>query len=165
MFLTIDINSVQSLVAIIGGVLGILGAISGIYLRYSKKLQDKQATKNKEKQKLNDVFSKVDRMAAQIDDITNSQKELREQYAAFEKKFDHLETQELRYMINDSFLGYDTIHEVPDEQLLNAADCCEIYLNKGLNHATGARCKLIAEEIDRRARAKAGIGDKHGDKK
>ena len=164
MFLSIDINSVQTIIAIITGSLSILGVLSGVYLKYSKKRKNQQDKKSKDRKKFEDVCGKIDQLVNKVEELNESQKELKQQYAEFENKFDHLETQELRYMINDSFLGYGTIHEVPDDQLLNAADCCEIYLNKGLNHATGARCKLIAEEVDRRARARAGVDTKDAKK-
>lgn len=159
MVILYSLQNVSIIVSIITGILGILGTCSGIYLKYSKKIKEKQTKKSQEKKKLSNVFDTVDKLVEKVDKIVESQEEIKEQYNSFAERFDSLETQELRYMINDSFLGYDSIHEVPDEQLLNAADCCEIYLGKGLNHATGARCKLIAEEIEKRARIRAGVDE------
>ena len=159
---TIDLNSIQTIVAIVSGILGISGVVSGIYLKYSKKIKQQKEKKKQDREKFETMYKTIDKLIVAINEINKNQQDLRQRYSEFENKFDHLETQELRYMINDSFLGYGNIHEVPDDQLLNAADCCEVYLNKGLNHATGARCKLIAEEVERRVRARAGVDKKDG---
>lgn len=69
-----------------------------------------------------------------------------------EKRYDSLETQELKYIINDAFFSCGGhVENIPYEMLVNAAECAEIYLSKGLNHETGARCHLIFEELRRRA--------------
>ena len=54
-------------------------------------------------------------------------------------------------MINDVYNGYGKAENIPYEMLLNASQCCEIYVeDKHLNHEIGARCKLINEELERR---------------
>ena len=150
-----NLSEISTIVAIIAGILGIAGTISGLYMKYSTKAKERKTKKQQviaQQQELPKVLKSIDERLIAIESKQNSsQEEIKE----LKEKFDHLETQELRYMINDSFLGYNNIHEVPNEQLLNAADCCEIYLAKGLNHATGARCKLIAAEIDRREKKRA----------
>lgn len=71
---------------------------------------------------------------------------------ALEKRYDALETQQLKYIINDAFFSCGGhVENIPYEVLVNAAECAEIYLAKGLNHETGARCHLIFEELQRRA--------------
>ena len=40
--------------------------------------------------------------------------------------------------------------DIPQEVLVNASECCDSYLSKGLNHEVGARCKIIYKEIERR---------------
>lgn len=72
--------------------------------------------------------------------------------AKLEKRYDALETQQLKYIINDAFFscGGD-LEKMPYEMLVNAAECAAIYLSKGLNHETGARCRLIYKELERRA--------------
>ena len=55
-------------------------------------------------------------------------------------------------MINDAYFGYTNIHEIPDDILTNACECCEIYVNKRHhNHEIKPRCKLMWEEQERRA--------------
>lgn len=69
-----------------------------------------------------------------------------------EKRYDALETQQLKYIINDAFFSCNGhVEDMPYEVLINAAECADIYLSKGLNHETGARCKLIYAELERRA--------------
>jgi hypothetical protein len=71
---------------------------------------------------------------------------------SLEKRYDQLETQQLKYIINDAFFSCGGhVENIPYEVLVNAAECAEIYLSKGLNHETGARCHLIFEEMRRRA--------------
>lgn len=71
---------------------------------------------------------------------------------SLEKRYDQLETQQLKYIINDAFFSCGGhVENIPYEVLVNAAECAEIYLAKGLNHETGARCHLIFEELRRRA--------------
>lgn len=71
---------------------------------------------------------------------------------SLEKRYDQLETQQLKYIINDAFFSCGGhVENIPYEVLVNAAECAEIYLAKGLNHETGARCQLIFKELQRRA--------------
>lgn len=71
---------------------------------------------------------------------------------SLEKRYDQLETQQLKYIINDAFFSCGGhVENIPYEVLVNAAECAEIYLAKGLNHETGARCHLIFQELQRRA--------------
>lgn len=69
-----------------------------------------------------------------------------------EKRYDALETQQLKYIINDAFFSCNGhVEDMPYEVLVNAAECADIYIKKGLNHETGARCKIIYAELERRA--------------
>lgn len=71
---------------------------------------------------------------------------------SLENRYDQLETQQLKYIINDAFFSCGGhVENIPYEVLVNAAECAEIYLAKGLNHETGARCHLIFQELQRRA--------------
>ena len=158
-----SLQEISTIVAIIAGILGIAGTVSGLYMKYSTKAKDRKTKMQQavaQQQELPKVLKSIDE---RLTTIENKQNSSQEEIKDLKEKFDDLETQELRYMINDSFLGYNNIHEVPNEQLLNAADCCRIYLAKGLNHATGARCKLIAAEIERREKKRA-EGQQDGDK-
>lgn len=71
---------------------------------------------------------------------------------SLENRYNQLETQQLKYIINDAFFSCGGhVENIPYEVLVNAAECAEIYLAKGLNHETGARCHLIFQELQRRA--------------
>lgn len=159
--------TVEGTIAIISSVVGIIATVSGLYLKFSKRLQEKRKKKRQREEKIDKIPETMERLERKLDENWHLQEnnrerieELSETFELFAARFDHLETTQLRYMINDAFLGYNNIHEVSDEQLLNAADCCDIYLSKGLNHKTGAKCKLIAEEVEKRARLRA-EGDRH----
>lgn len=66
--------------------------------------------------------------------------------------YDEFTTQNLKYMINDAYFGYNDIHEIPDDVLTNACECCDIYVNKKhKNHEIRPRCKLLWDEQERRA--------------
>ena len=92
---------------------------------------------------INNIKDDINEMKSGMEDINNQFKEMKE-------KTDKFETQQLKYMINDAFYSFNGIEEIPDEVLINASQCCDIYVGKGLNHETGARCKLIYAELERR---------------
>ena len=94
---------------------------------------------------------KIDKLQEDVEEIKEQQFVMSNQQEAYEKHFDEYETQQLRYMISDVFFSYSSIEDIPDEMLLNAEENCGIYLGKGLNHETAARCKVIEKEIERRA--------------
>lgn len=104
----------------------------------------------------------------QLDSIQNSLSDIKEdqniikynqqvqdkRLEKLEKRYDALETQQLKYIINDAFFSCNGhVEDMPYEMLVNAAECADIYLKKGLNHETGARCKIIYAEMERRATA------------
>lgn len=66
---------------------------------------------------------------------------------------------DIKYMINDTFLGYNNVHEVPYENLIVAIEGCDIYTSKGYNHEIGARCKILCEEFERREKMKGEGGE------
>jgi hypothetical protein len=64
--------------------------------------------------------------------------------ARFLIDYDDFTTQNLKYMINDAFFSYHSIKEIPEEILINACECCEIYVNKKQkNHEIRPKCLLL----------------------
>ena len=122
-------------------------------------------------QKLNNVASglestvkKIDDMSTDITNLKEDMENLTDQISDMQEKTEKFEVQQLKYMINDAFYSFNNIEEIPDEVLINASQCCDIYVGKGLNHETGARCRLIYEELERRQSRLAHRkqeGDKH----
>ena len=151
--------SVGEITAIIGAVLAILtSVIIPLYKYFNKKHKDYE----KNVQKLVAVDKQVDSLISQIDKVTElcntlavAQTEMNNTCKDLLSKMDRFETQQLKHIINDAFLGYDCIEEIPDEILIGASQSCDIYVGKGLNHETGSRCKLIYKELERRQILKA----------
>ena len=151
--------SVGEITAIIGAVVAILtSVIIPLYKYFNKKHKDYE----KNVQKLIEVDKQVDGLITQIDKVTElcntlatAQNDMHNTCKNLLSKMDRFETQQLKHIINDAFLGYSCIEEIPDEILIGASQSCDIYIGKGLNHETGSRCKLIYKELERRQILKA----------
>lgn len=120
----------------------------------------KQQRKNKKRNECIDALpNDLAEIKSGISDIKTDQNVIKfnqqmaeQRMTRLEKRYDALETQQLKYIINDAFFSYgDDLEKMPYEVLVNAAECADIYLSKGLNHETGARCHLIYAELERRA--------------
>lgn len=132
---------------------------------------------NKKKKQYENTIKKILKLETEVDEITNKinniaticsqlsdlQSQASETYKALMTQMDRFETQHLKHVINDAFLGYDCIEDIPDEVLIGASQSCDIYVGKGLNHETGARCKIIYKELERRQMLRAHVqeGDHH----
>ncbi len=150
------LTAVTEIQAIVGTICAI---ITTILVPVSAKLI-KQHNKNKKRiETLDGVPNALKDIQDGISDIKEDQnvikynQQLQEKnMKSLEKRYDQLETQQLKYIINDAFFSCGGhVENIPYEVLVNAAECAEIYLAKGLNHETGARCHLIFEELRRRA--------------
>lgn len=127
--------------------LGILVALSGFLTPPIMKIVKRYKKCKAEQKRRNDIIDSLPCTLEKIERrlITN------ETYLASTKKqFDKFEVHQLKYIINDALFGYETVDEIPQEVLVNASECCDSYLSKGLNHEIGARCKIIYKEIERR---------------
>lgn len=119
-----------------------------------KKQKNEKKRRNSIIDSLPDKLEKIDVRLCSSENCTTSIK----------KQFDKFEVHQLKYIINDAFFGYKTVMEIPQEVLINASECCDSYLSKGLNHEVGARCKIIYKEIERRELEKSQCKDsKEGD--
>ena len=146
-------NFLTITVAEISGIIGIVATVTTVFLvpflKWHKKRKKQQEDDRLERQEtlrlLKDLKSKV----LVID------KGVAENFATLEKfllDYDDFTTQNLKFMINDAFFTYSTVFEIPDEVLINACECCEIYVNKKhKNHEIKPRCRLLWEELERRA--------------
>ena len=159
--------SVGEVTAIIGAVVALLSSvIIPLYKYFNKKQKDYENNVKK----LKEIDKQVDGLSDQIDKITElcynlaaAQAEMNETCQNLLTKIDRFETQQLKHIINDAFLGYNCIEDIPDEILIGASQSCDIYVGKGLNHETGSRCQLIYQELERRQvlRAHPQEGDRH----
>ena len=145
--------------AIIGIALTILcSVIIPLFKFLDKKKKQYENTLNKVKT----IETRVDQLITQTNNIVEvceslgqMQTQISETYQALTAQLDRFEAQQLKHIINDAFLGYEDIEHIPDEVLIGASQSCDIYIGKGLNHETGARCKLIYQELERRQRLRA----------
>jgi predicted nuclease with TOPRIM domain len=158
----------QAIITAVASILGALVTLFGLYVTFKKKIKDHFARKHHRNDIIDSLPDHFEKIQNQIDSINATQDDMQEQVSDIAKhqenletSFDTLETNALRYSINDIFFGYHNIEDVPDEMLSNAAKSCDIYLAKGLNHETGARCKVIYAEIERRQQKKAQEETKH----
>lgn len=159
--------SVGETTAIIGAVIAVLtSVIIPLYKHFDKKHKEYENNIKK----LKDIDSQVDSLINQIDritdicsDLVSAQTEMNQTCQELLTKIDRFETQQLKHIINDAFLGYNCIEDIPDEILIGASQSCDIYIGKGLNHETGSRCHLIYQELERRQilRAHPREGDHH----
>ena len=122
----------------IEAVIGIIGAAATVMtvfiVPFSKWIKKRRDEKNKEKQQ---AFEREQQ-------IVHSLQEIKNDLSSFRADYDDFTTQNLKYMINDAFFGYDSIHEIPDDILINACECCDIYINKKKrNHEMKPRCEMI----------------------
>lgn len=139
---------IQNLGTIISIILGVITIITGTAIPVYK-IAKKKFLKEKER------IAIIDAIPQQLLEVTNQLENIENKVDTLYNKYDVLETQELKHIINDAVIGTGALEEVPDELLINASQSCEIYLGKGLNHETGAKCKLIYEEIERRQRLRS----------
>jgi len=122
----------------IEAVIGIIGAAATVMtvfiVPFGKWIKKRRIEKNKEKQQA----------LAREQKIVDSLQEIKEDLSSFRADYDDFTTQNLKYMINDAFFGYNSIHEIPDDILINACECCDIYINKKKrNHEMKPRCEMI----------------------
>lgn len=109
------------------------------------KLQQEEVDKEQQQAALNFVIE-------QLVEIKKENADLCTKLDSFFEDYDEFTIQNLKYMINDAFFGYNDIHDIPDEVLTNACECCDIYVNKRhKNHEIRPRCALLWEEQERRA--------------
>ena len=137
----------------ISGVVGIAATLTTAFLvpfvKWWKKRKKEQDDKNA-KQAARDA--KLDTLCEVVGVIKHQVDKNCDILTNYINDYDEFTTQNLKYMINDAYFGYDDIHDIPDDVLTNACECCEIYVNKKhKNHEIKPRCRLLWEEQERRA--------------
>lgn len=113
-----------------------------------KEAQDRQQEKIERQQQQTALTLLIE----QLTDMKKDNADLHTKIDNFLTDYDEFTTQNLKYMINDAYFSYNDIHEIPDDILTNACECCEIYVNKRhKNHEIRPRCTKLWEEQERRA--------------
>lgn len=146
-------TDIQAIVAAVCAILTTILIPLSVRLVKSRK---KTQTRNEFIDELPSILSEIKEGISDIKEDQNvikyNQQIQEKNMKSLENRYDQLETQQLKYIINDAFFSCGGhVENIPYEVLVNAAECAEIYLAKGLNHETGARCHLIFQELQRRA--------------
>jgi hypothetical protein len=90
------------------------------------------------------MFEKIETMEEKIALLTTNQEKSHDDLQKFFQDYDEFSTQNLKYMINDAYFCYDSIEDIPDDILLNACECCDIYVYKrNKNHEIRPRCERL----------------------
>jgi hypothetical protein len=151
----------------VGEITGIIGACATVVTVFlvpiARAIKSHQKEKAKEKEKQRKRDEKLDAIYNKMSTIDTNQQELnniKTQFDSFLVDYDEFTTQNLKYMINDAFFGYENIHEIPNDVLTNACECCEIYVNKRhKNHEIRPRCELLWREQERRSVEREGSNE------
>jgi hypothetical protein len=151
----------------VGEITGIIGACATVVTVFlvpiARAIKSHQKEKAKEKEKQRKRDEKLDAIYNKMSTIDTNQQELnniKTQFDNFLVDYDEFTTQNLKYMINDAFFGYENIHEIPNDVLTNACECCEIYVNKRhKNHEIRPRCELLWREQERRSVEREGSNE------
>lgn len=135
------------------GIVGIAATLTTVFLvPFIKWVKKKKSEKEEEKKKQAARDSKLETLCEVVGVIRKQVDDNSVMLSNYIDDYDEFTTQNLKYMINDAYFGYNDIHEIPDDVLTNACECCEIYVNKKhKNHEIKPRCKLLWAEAERRA--------------
>lgn len=125
-----------------------------VYLKAKKKAREQRDTV------VDELPKTINEIHVAIKDVKSEVKEIKKKQDLMDQHLDTFETQNLKYMINDAYFGYDCVEDIPYEILLSAAQNCDLYIGKKLNHEIGARCNIIYHELERRQSERNG-GNKH----
>lgn len=150
--------TITNFFTILGVVVPILGSMWVFFKRAIKKIKERNDAIDKilpelikETQSLKDVINNYCCRLDKVEAILVERETL----------FSDFQCQNLKYMINDTFLGHNNIYEIPTETLSYAAEFCRIYTERGYNHDTAIKCKIIWAELERRKNIQAQGGKKN----
>lgn len=117
-----------------------------------KKYEEEQKKQQARDQRLAELYEKILNLEIQLQKNNERDEKMQQKLDNFFEDNEDFVIQNLKYMINDAYLSYSTVQEIPDEKLINACECCEIYVNKKhLNHEIHPRCEVLWAERERRA--------------
>lgn len=144
----------------ITGIIGAAATVLTVFIVPIAKSIKKRIIKMQQ-EKMDQEQAKIERQQQQatLTFVVEQLKEIKDNNNALDQKidnfltdYDEFTTQNLKYMINDAYFSYNDIHEIPDDILTNACECCEIYVVKrNKNHEIRPRCNKLWDEQERRA--------------
>lgn len=145
-----------------GEITGIIGAIATVftvfivpfvkwYKKRKIKIQEERLEQERVKQQQVDMIESINALSDAVEQISQNVNENGQKLAAFTEDQEAFTIQNLKFMINNAYLGYHSEHEIPYEVLVNACECCEIYVHKKhQNHEIHPRCERLWGELERR---------------
>ena len=154
-----------------GEITGLIGAITTIFtvfivpiyrhIKKKKKMREEELERQKQRDiKIDALYNKISDIDVKLQDDCQKDTQIKETLDNFKDDYESFSTQNLKFMINDAYLSYASVHDIPEEILINACECCEIYVNKRhLNHEIHPRCKVLWKERERRAISKKEVDD------
>lgn len=139
-----------------GEIVGIIGAFATVFTvfivpfwKWYKKQKQKRID---DAEQLHEDRERQQKMYEIVKELKTTVNENGKSLNEFRSDYDDFTIQNLKYMINDAFFSYHSVHEIPQEILVNACECCDIYVyKKNRNHEIKPRCKLLWEELERRS--------------
>ena len=143
-------------IALGGLLLSILSVVCIPIFKWIKKkinkIKEDREERKQDRLLLQKLVATVSTIGTSLETLSSNNLDLQESFDEFLDDYGEFTIQNYKYMINDAFFGYDNIHEIPDEVLINACECCDIYVNKKhRNHEIKPRCKLLWDELERRS--------------
>lgn len=154
-----------------GEITGLIGAITTIFtvfivpiyrnIKKKKKMREEELERQKQRDiKIDALYDKVSSIDTKLESNSQQDQQIKETLDSFKADYESFSTQNLKFMINDAYLSYASVHDIPEEILINACECCEIYVNKRhLNHEIHPRCEILWKERERRAISKKEVDD------
>lgn len=154
-----------------GEITGLIGAVTTIFtvfivpiyknIKKKKKMREEELERQKQRDiKIDALYDKVSDIDTKLQNNSQQDQQIKETLDSFKADYESFSTQNLKFMINDAYLSYASVHDIPEEILINACECCEIYVNKRhLNHEIHPRCEILWKERERRAISKKEVDD------
>lgn len=150
------LDSISEWIGLIGITISVITSITiPIKKIIKKKKEDKQKEekdKKMQQDKLKNIDERLTSLEASSQNTSKQTEDILRKLENFFDDYDEFSTQNLKYMINDAYFCYESIEDIPEDILLNACECCDIYVHKrNKNHEIRPRCEILWKELEDRA--------------
>ena len=155
----------------VGEIIGLTGAITTVftafivpiyrYIKNKKKLIREELERQKQRDnKISELCDKISNIDDRLKENAKRDIQIKDTLNNFKNDYKKFSVQNLKFMINDAYLSYPSVKDIPEEILINACECCEIYVNeRHLNHEIHPRCEVLWKERERRVISKKEVDD------
>lgn len=150
------LDNVSEWIGLIGVIISVVTSITIPVKKIIKKkrearLKDEENRKNTQ-EKLYAIDTRLLSLENSSTNTSHKLENILNKLEDFFDDYDEFSTQNLKYMINDAYFCYESIEDIPEDILLNACECCDIYVHKrGKNHEIRPRCEILWRELENRA--------------